>query len=63
MTMVYFWLRLSDVLHLLLENLWDGVLNDPGEEDVLVLVGVERGTLIDTWSFKDQVNKRKGSTT
>ena len=44
MTMVYFWLQLSDLPHLLLENVWDGVLNDPGEEDVLV--GVERGALI-----------------
>jgi len=60
MTMVYFWLQLSGLPHLLLENEWDGVLNDPGEEGVFV--GVGREVLIDTRSYKDQVNKREGST-
>ena len=60
MTMVYFWLQLSGLPHLLLENEWDGVLNDPGEE--VVFVGVGREVLIDTRSFKDQVNKWEGST-
>ena len=51
MTMVYFWLQLSGLSHLLLEDDWDGVLNDSGEEGVLV--GVEREVLIDTWLFED----------
>jgi hypothetical protein len=35
-----------------LESDWDGVLNDPGMEDVFV--GVEREALIDTWLLEDE---------
>jgi len=54
MTMVYFWPLLSGLPCLSGENDRGDVADDPGEEDVVV--GVGRGSLVEVWLYKDQVN-------